>query len=145
MNTSQAKDFQFEIFKEAIKKYPLNNIVLSPVSLLFPLSILSKGVKGQTLSEFQEILNVFKNQNIYVENLNQIYDTIKTESCFRIANVILTKVKINNTFIERGKKNGVKFDDLKNVKQVNNWVKEKTKKKITKIIDNLDFMCYGNT
>lgn len=43
------KDFQFEIFKEAIKKDLSKNIVLSPISLLFPLAALSKGAKGQTL------------------------------------------------------------------------------------------------
>ena len=141
METSPSKDFQFEIFKEAIKKLPSNNIVLSPISLLFPLAILSKGAKGQTLSEFQKVLNDSENQNIYIENLNQIYNTIKVESCLKIANTVLTKVKINNTFIERGKKNDVKFDELKNVNQVNDWVKEKTNKKITKIIDNLDPSC----
>lgn len=43
-----AKDFQFEIFKKAIKKDPSKNTVISPISLLFPLAILSKGAKGQT-------------------------------------------------------------------------------------------------
>jgi len=138
MEESPTKDFQFEIFKEAIKTLPSNNIVLSPISLLFPLAILSKGAKGQTLSEFQKVLNDSKNQNIYIEQLNQIYNSIKAESCLKIANAVLTKVKVNNTFIERGKKIDVKFDDLKNANQVNDWVKEKTKKKIMKIIDHLD-------
>lgn len=136
-----SKDFQFEIFKEAIKIFRTSNIVLSPISLLFPLSILSKGAKGQTLSEFQKLLNDSKNKNIYIENLDQIYNTIKTESCLKIANAVLTKVKVNSSFIEKGKKNDVKFDELKNASQVNDWVKEKTNKKITKIIDGLDPLC----
>ena len=66
------KDFQFEIFKEAIKKNPSNNTVLSPISLLFPLAVLSKGAKGQTLTELQQVLNDSTNKNIYIDNLEQI-------------------------------------------------------------------------
>ena len=89
-----AKDFQFEIFKEAIKKDPSKNTVLSPISLLFPLAILSKGAKGQTLAELQKVLNDSTNKNIYLENLNQIFTSIKDEQCLKIANAILTKVKL---------------------------------------------------
>ena len=121
MKPLQVKDFQFTIFKEAIKKDPSKNIVLSPISLLFPLSILSKGAKGETLSEFQKALNDSKNQKIYIENLYQIYDTIKNEKCFQIANSILTmdKVKVSNNFIEKGKSIDVEFDDLKNEQPIN--------------------------
>ena len=80
-----SKDFQFEIFKEAIKKDPSKNIVLSPISLLFPLAALSKGAKGQTLEELQKILNDSTNKNIYIDDLNQIYSTIKDEQCLKIA------------------------------------------------------------
>lgn len=65
METLPSKDFQFEIFKEAIKKLPSNNIVLSPISLLFPLAILAKGAKGQTLLEFQKVLNDSKSKFLY--------------------------------------------------------------------------------
>ena len=82
------KDFQFEIFKEAIKKNPSNNTVLSPISLLFPLAILSKGAKGQTLAELQKVLNDSTNKNIYLENLNQIFTSIKDEQCLKIANAL---------------------------------------------------------
>ena len=85
-----AKDFQFEIFKEAIKKDPSKNTVLSPISLLFPLAVLAKGAKGQTLAELQKILNDSTNKNIYINNLNQIYTAIKDEQCLKITNAILT-------------------------------------------------------
>ena len=141
MNSLTSKDFQFELFKEAIKKDSSNNIVLSPISLFFPLAILSKGAKAQTLSELQKVLNDSKNTNLYIDNLKQIYNTIKNESCFKIANAILTKVKINDSFIEKGKLINIKIDELKNAKQVNDWVKEQTNKKITNIINNIDPLC----
>ena len=53
ITSSSAKDFQLELFKTFIKK-EINtnkNIVISPISLLFPLALLAKGAQGQTLLE----------------------------------------------------------------------------------------------
>ena len=67
MNSIPLKDFQLEIFKEVIKKDLSNNVILSPISLLFPLAILSDGAKGKSLSEFQKVLNDSANKNIYTK------------------------------------------------------------------------------
>ena len=64
---------------------------MSPISLLFPLAVLAKGAKGQTLAELQKVLNDSTNKNIYIDNLNQIYASIKDEQCLKIANVILLR------------------------------------------------------
>lgn len=138
MNSVNTTDFQLAIFKEAIKNNLTNNVVLSPISVLFPLSILSGGAKGQTLSEFKNVLNDNSNKNVYIENLNEIYNTIKNDSCLKIANAILTKIKVNPSFIQKGQSLNIKFDTLKDEKQVNDWVKAKTEGKITKIIDKID-------
>lgn len=139
MNSLNAKDFQFEIIKEAIKKDPSNNTVLSPISLLFPLALLRKGAKGQTLAEIQKVLNDSTNKNIYIDNLNQIYTEIKDEEEYlKIANAILTKIKINPHFWQNALSYDVNFDELKNSKQINNWVKGKTNNKIKNMIDNLN-------
>ena len=139
MNSLHVKDFQFEIIKEAIKKDPSNNTVLSPISLLFPLALLRKGAKGQTLAEIQKVLNDSTNKNIYIDNLNQIYTEIKDEEEYlKIANAILTKIKINPHFWQNALSYDVNFDELKNSKQINNWVKGKTNNKIKNMIDNLN-------
>ena len=138
MNSVNTTDFQLAIFKEAIKNNLTNNVVLSPISVLFPLSILSGGAKGQTLSEFKNVLNDNSNKNVYIENLNEIYNTIKNDSCLKIANAILTKIKVNPSFIQKGQSLNIKFDTLKDEKQVNDWVKAKTEGKIDKIIDKID-------
>ena len=137
MNFAHLKDFQFELLKEAIKNTS-NNVVLSPISVLFPLAILSEGAKGKTLSEFQKVLNDPLHKIIYTENLNEIYNCIKNETCLKMANAILTKVKVNVPFIQKGKSLDIKFDTLKDAKQVNDWVNEKTNGKISKIIDEID-------
>ena len=133
MNSVNTTDFQLAIFKEAIKNNLTNNVVLSPISVLFPLSILSGGAKGQTLSEFKNVLNDNSNKNVYIENLNEIYNTIKQDSCLKIANAILTKIKVNPSFIQKGQSLNIKFDTLKDEKQVNDWVKAKTEEIIDKI------------
>ena len=119
MNSANIKDFQLDIFKEAIKNNLSNNVVLSPISVLFPLSILSGGAKGKTLSEFENLLNDTSNKKVYIENLKEIYDTIKSDSCLKIANAILTKIKVNPSFIQKGQSLNIKFDTLKDEKQVN--------------------------
>ena len=138
MISTNLKDFQLEIFKQAIKNNLSKNVVLSPISVLFPLAILSQGAKGKTLSEFQNMLNDPIHKIIYTENLNEIYNTIKNDSCLKIANAILTKVKVNSSFIQKGQPLNIKFDTLKDAKQVNDWVKEKTNGKISNIIDKID-------
>lgn len=138
MISTNLKDFQLEIFKQAIKNNLSKNVVLSPISVLFPLAILSQGAKGKTLSEFQNMLNDPIHKIIYTENLNEIYNTIKNDSCLKIANAILTKVKVNSSFIQKGQPLNIKFDTLKDAKQVNDWVKEKTNGKISNIIDKIE-------
>ena len=90
------------------------------------------------MTELLQILNDSTNKNIYIDNLEQIYKTIKDEECLKIANAILTKVKINTPFEQSAQSLDMKFDDLKNAKQINDWVKEKTDNKITNMINNLN-------
>ena len=137
MISLQPKDFQLEIFKKSINSNLSNNVVLSPISVLFPLAILSEGAKGK-LSEFQNMLKDRTNKFNYTENLNEIYNSIKNDTCLKIANAILTKVKVNIPFIQKGQSLNIKFDTLKDAKQINNWVKEKTNGKISNIIDKID-------
>ena len=67
MISLQPKDFQLEIFKKSINSNLSNNVVLSPISVLFPLAILSEGAKGK-LSEFQNMLKDRTNKFNYTEN-----------------------------------------------------------------------------
>ena len=140
---SSPKDFQLEFFKNFIIKEKAlgnsnNNIVISPISLLFPLALIAKGAKGETLSEFHKVLNDTLNQHKYIDNLQQIYNTIKNENCLKIVGAILSKVKIDDNIIQRANLLNIKIDDLKNINQINNWAKEKTENKIKNIIDKIN-------
>ena len=93
-------DFQDSIFKKAIKKSKNNNLVISPISLFLPLALISKGAKEKTLNEFIKILNDSSNKNFYLENLNEINTIIKNDKCLKITNSILSKIKLEENFIE---------------------------------------------
>lgn len=140
ITSSVPKDFQLELLKTFIKKEINinNNIVISPISLLFPLALLAKGAQGQTLLELQKVLSDISNKNKYIDNIKQIYDTIKNEKCLKIAGALLSKIKMSDMITQRANLLDVKIDDIKNSNQINNWVKEKTGNKIKNIVDQVD-------
>ena len=57
---------------------------------------------------------------------------------FKNCKGILTKVKVTPSFEQDAQSFDLKLDDLKNLKQINDWVKEKTENKITNMINNLN-------
>lgn len=141
INFEAEKDFQLTLFKEVIKKNLKKNVVISQASLLFPLAIISKGAKDKTLSELLNVLNDSTNQNLYVNKLQDIYESLKDESNVILANSIISKNKIKDNFIKEGEKLDIQFDDNLNINKINDWVNEKTKGKITNIIDDLNHHC----
>ena len=57
---------------------------------------------------------------------------------FKNCKPILTKVKVTPSFEQDVQSLDLKLEDLQNLKQINDWVKEKTENKITNIINNLN-------
>ena len=141
MGNEQLVDFQDAIFKKAIKKSKNENLLISPMSLFLPLAILSKGAKDKTLNEFLKVLNDSKNENLYLNNLEEISKILKSDSHLKMANSILYNVKLEENFLQKVQNFDVKFDQLANLEQINNWVKEKTEGKIDKFTDKLDPTC----
>ena len=131
-------DFQETIFKKAIKKSKNDNLLISPMSLFLPLALISKGAKDKTLNEFLKALNDSKNENLYLNNLEEISTILKKDKNLKIANSILSKVNIEDNFLKQIQNFEIKTDKLENLEQINNWVKEKTEGKIDKFIDKLD-------
>lgn len=131
-------DFQEAIFKKSIKKSKNDNLLISPMSLFIPLAIISKGAQNKTLNEFLKALNDSKNENLYLNNLEEISMILKKDNNLNIANSILTKVKIEENFIQKIQDSDIKIGQVENIEQINNWVKERTEGKIEKFIDKLD-------
>ena len=129
--------FQFELIKKLNLENKLNNFVISPLGIELILSLCSNGAVGKTQ---QQIIELLKHQTI--DEVNNIARKMLVESekneKVKIANGILTKIKAEKNFFEKGTKDyEAKIEILEDYNTVNKWVMEKTNGKIKSIIDNL--------
>ena len=107
------------IFKEINNKNKDKNIIYSPIGVELLLSLCSNGSEGETK---KEILNFLKYKDI--EEANKKESDIVSKSKFykdnlNLANLILTKIKVEDKFIKIGEKYDIKIEELKNERQIN--------------------------
>ena len=118
------------------------NILISPLSVYQIISLLSNGAKGKTQEEILQTLLIDENisdktlDKLNSNNENIIKD-VKNSGKIKIANAILSKIELLNSFINIGKKYDSYIAKLEGVEQVNDWCREHTNGKITKLIDSL--------
>ena len=133
--------FQTELFKN-INENSSENILISPVSLYQSLSLLSNGGNGDTQKEILQLLlpnTIIDSNTLNDLNLNnqKILKIVKENSNLEIANAVLRKVELLNSFINICHNYDAFIDKLKSAEQVNNWCKEHTHGKIPKIINDI--------
>ena len=125
------------IFKEINNKNKDKNIIYSPIGVELLLSLCSNGSEGETK---KEILNLLKYKDVEEANKTEL-DIVSKSKLYKdnlnLANMILTKIKIEAKFIKNGEKYDIKIEELKNERQINSWCKAKTNGKISKIIDRI--------
>jgi serpin B len=118
------------------------NILISPLSVYQIISLLSNGAKGKTQEEILQTLLIDENisdktlDKLNSNNENIIKD-VKNSGKIKIANAILSKIELLNSYINIGKKYDSYIAKLEGVKQVNDWCRKHTNGKITKLIDSL--------
>jgi serpin B len=118
------------------------NILISPLSVYQIISLLSNGAKGKTQEEILQTLLIDENisdktlDKLNSNNENIIKD-VKNSGKIKIANAILSKIELLNSFINIGKKYDSYIAKLEGVEQVNDWCRKHTNGKITKLIDSL--------
>lgn len=125
------------IFKEINNKNKDKNIIYSPIGVELLLSLCSNGSEGETK---KEILNFLKYKDVEEANKTELDIASKSKlykDNLNLANMILTKIKIEAKFIKNGEKYDIKIEELKNERQINSWCKAKTNGKISKIIDRI--------
>ena len=129
--------FQAKIFNRMNKEKLGENLIISPLSIFQALSLAANGAKGETQSEMLELL---ESENIdEINKLNfQIILLIKEFSTLEIANAVMTKFTPLESFSSLAEKYLAPFEPLESAEQVNNWCKNKTHGKISKIIEELD-------
>jgi serpin B len=142
-------DLGFGLFFELLNAGELSNVLISPTSIYWALSITYNGSSGATQKEMAKILGCrglslkeFNQANLLFKNLL----TAKEEKViFKSCNSlwIANGAKFKKPFLEANKQyytselKTINFTAPEAVPTINNWVNEKTEGKIKKIIDEL--------
>jgi len=152
--TNLITNFSVSAFKEC---YDENNTLLSPISIMYALTMTANGADGNTLAEMEKVLgNTTGDLNtklkVFSEKLPQ-----GDKFSVQIANSIWFKdndsFSVSENFLNTNKEYyGAEVYrssfDKKTIDQMNEWVKEKTKGMIPEIVKDLSpslVMCLLNT
>lgn len=142
--------FAFKLFQDVFSKHKNKNFFISPLSLAINLSLLLNGAKDNTAKEIAESLNLtaFEQDNInfYYQQLIQELSLSDEHTQLFIANSLWGTNWVNfyEEFLKQGeefyeaKLSKIDFSKPSSTKIINDWVKDKTKGKIPKIIDQID-------
>lgn len=139
-------EFSSEILDEIYLKNGNENVMYSPLSLNFAFGLLGTGTTGKSLAEIETIIGT----DIASFNENFVYPYLKnTPETLKIANSVWMNTEINK-IDEEYQKNIIEYYKSENkqlsfigeniVKEVNEWVEDKTNGEIKEIVtkDNFD-------
>jgi serpin B len=148
--TASGNAFAFKFFKTITGNEERENVFVSPLSASIALSMTANGAAGSTLEEMKSVLG-FKDHS--TEEMNEYYKklvkgllTVDNSTILGIANSIWIKesFKVKQPFIDLNKNmydaevRNLDFASPKAVGVINQWCSDKTNKRITNILDNID-------
>ena len=141
--------FAFDLFKTTYNFTKESNVFVSPLSVNMALSMTLNGAESTTLEEMQDALRV-KNYssddiNKYNKSLMEALVAVDKSTTLSIANSLWyhNAYTFKNDFISVNKNNynaeikALDFRSSNAVRQINDWVSDKTNKKIPEIIKEL--------
>ncbi len=142
-------DFGLALFRNALAGNEEDNILISPTSVALALAMTYNGAARETKTAMEEAL---RKQGFTPEEINQSYKslvealtTVDPGVQLQIANSIWYKkgfnvlpqfIQVNLDYYD-AEVNSLKFDNPAAIEEINNWVDEKTKHKIDKIIEEI--------
>lgn len=142
--------FGFKLFAEVAKQDAGKNVFISPASVGLALAMTYNGAVGETKQGMERALEI---QGMHHDELNRAYAQLRQalESAdpkveLNIANSLWARkgVTFNPAFIERNKQfygaevTALDFGDPAAPATINSWVSDKTKGKISHIVDQID-------
>lgn len=142
--------FGFKLFSEILKQDRNKNVFVSPSSVAIALSMAYNGANGETKAAMARALEF---QGMTLEQVNQAHSNLKAslekadpKVQLSIANSLWAKqgVAFNPGFLERNAKfydakvKSLDFNQPSAADEINGWVKESTRGKISKIVDRLN-------
>ncbi|MBN3938770.1 serpin family protein [Nostoc sp. NMS9] len=144
--------FGFKLFSEVLKNdRGEKNIFISPSSVAIALAMTYNGASGSTQQAMAKTLelqgmNLPEINSSYAAVLKQLLDNSDTKVQLKIANSLWANqdVSFAPDFLKRtqdfyqAKVSNLNFQDAAASSIINNWVKENTNGKITKIVENIE-------
>jgi serine protease inhibitor len=142
--------FGFKLFSEVVKHDSGKNIFISPASVGLALAMTYNGAVGETKLGMERALEI---QGLHHDELNRAYAQLRQalegadpKVELDIANSLWARkgVTFNPDFIDRNKQfygaevTALDFGDPASSATINSWVSDKTKGKITHIVDQID-------
>lgn len=146
--TNAVSDFSAKLFKACAEKSDKTNLVVSPLSVVYAMTLLSNGAAESTLEAFESL-----NGGISVEEMNEyLFELAKTlsstdESTVDTANSVWAnepRFTISDDFVTVAEKyydalaKSVDFSDDTTLDTINKWVSENTDGMIENALDELD-------
>lgn len=141
-------DFSEKLFKAVCNPEAEENTVLSPLSVIYALSLCANGASGETLSEFENVLGCesVSKMNEYLYTLTESLGMTE-KSTFDSANAVWANADsftLNDSFADVAKRYykveaaSLSFSDQKTLKIINDWVSKNTDGMIKDALDELD-------
>ena len=141
--------FALDLFKTTYQFSDAPNVFVSPLSVNMALSMTLNGAAGETLEEMKEALRAksysLDNINTYNKSLREALLKVDPTTTLSIANSIWYRntftakqsfISVNKNYYNAEVK-ALDFNAPNAVKQINDWVSDKTRKKIPAIIDEI--------
>lgn len=144
--------FAFDILKELSEEDKGKNIFISPFSISMALAMAYNGAEGSTKDAMANTLqfggmNLGKVNQGYLDLMGSL-ENADSQLSLNIGNSVWVdkefEPKVNQTFTKRlstyfeGEMFTRQFKDSRTVEDINNWVSDKTNKKIDKIVERID-------
>lgn len=156
---SSINEFGFNLLKKMAVSDPGKNVFISPTSIFYALAMANNGAEGTTGEAIRSVLqlpNITRNKmNTYSTQLAKFL--VPTDTCAELNMAISMWLNQQYKLKDEFRNECVNyysselfvrdFASPSTVKEINNWVTDKTKGKITSIIDNLtpaDFLILLN-
>ena len=145
--TEAELDFSFSLFEKVASSGGKGNVLISPISVLFALSMAANGAEGQTLDEMEKTLGLTREElNAYL--YTYISSLPNEEKCkLKVANSVWLRddgsIRVNKPFLETvsgyyGAHAYAAPFDASTVKDINKWVKDNTDGLIDFVVNKID-------
>ena len=141
--------FAFRLFRALVQSDPLLNVVLSPCSVMFCLGMMYEGASGDTRQAIADTLGISQldesGRNSAIVRLKSALQTSSGDLQLLIANSLWCnrEIKVRADYVARMRVDfdalveSVDFSSGNTVRRINEWVRDNTGGKISRMIDDI--------